>query len=193
MNGQQAGGNTNEYTFVSVVGRFNYDYKSKYMVEFAFREDGSYRYAPDQRWGFFPVVSAAWRLSEESFIKDNVPFLTNLKFRASWGRSGEDAGNPFQYIPGLCGQRRLCAGRRQIYQRLCQFGLMNANLTWVSTETTDFGMDLTMWDGLLDFSFDIYRRDRDGLLGNRLGALPNTFGATMPRRTSMRTAPKVSS
>lgn len=54
VNGQQAGGNTNEYTFVSVVGRFNYDYKSKYMVEFAFREDGSYRYAPDQRWGFFP-------------------------------------------------------------------------------------------------------------------------------------------
>ena len=47
VNGQQAGGNTNEYTFVSVVGRFNYDYKSKYMVEFAFREDGSYRYAPD--------------------------------------------------------------------------------------------------------------------------------------------------
>lgn len=181
VDGQQAGGNTNEFTFVSVVGRFNYDYKSKYMVEFAFREDGSYRYAPDRRWGFFPVVSAAWRLSEESFVKDNVSFLTNLKFRASWGRSGEDAGNPFQYVPGYVGSGGYVLGGGKYTNGYASSGLMNANLTWVSTETTNFGMDLTMWDGMLDFSFDIYRRDRDGLLGNRLGALPNTFGATMPQ------------
>ena len=181
QSGMSNGGNTNEATFVSVVGRFNYDYKSKYIVEFAFREDGSYRYSPDQRWGFFPVVSGAWRLSEESFIKDNVPFLTNLKFRASWGRSGEDAGNPFQYIPGYNNYNGYVLGGGTFTSGYASSGLMNANLTWVSTETTDFGMDLTMWDGMLDFSFDIYRRDREGLLGTRLQALPNTFGATMPQ------------
>lgn len=181
VTGQQNGGNTSEYAFVSVVGRFNYDYKSKYMVEFAFREDGSYRYAPDQRWGFFPVVSAAWRLSEESFIKDNISFLTNLKFRASWGRSGEDAGNAFQYIPGYVGSGGYVLSDGKFTNGYVSSGLMNANLTWVSTETTDFGMDLTLWDGLLDFSFDLYRRDRDGLLGTRLQALPNTFGANLPQ------------
>lgn len=181
VDGQQAGGNTNEATFVSVVGRFNYDYKSKYMVEFAFREDGSYRYAPDQRWGFFPVVSAAWRLSEESFIKDNISFLSNLKIRASWGRSGEDAGNPFQYIPGYVSSGGYVLGDGKFTSGYASSGLMNANLTWVSTETTDFGMDLTMWDGMLDFSFDVYRRDRDGLLATRLQALPNTFGASLPQ------------
>lgn len=173
-------GNTGEETFVSIVGRFNYDYKGKYMAEFAFREDGSYRYAPDQRWGFFPVVSAAWRLSEESFIKNNVPFLTNLKIRGSWGRSGEDAGNAFQYIPGYSSYPGAVFDGSYV-NGYASTGLMNANLSWVQTETIDFGMDVNLWDGMLDFSFDIYRRDRDGLLATRMQALTNTFGATLPQ------------
>ncbi len=173
-------GNTGEEAFMSVVGRFNYDYKGKYMAEFAFREDGSYRYAPDQRWGFFPVVSAAWRLSEESFIKDNVPFLTNLKIRGSWGRSGEDAGNAFQYIPGYSSYPGAVLGGSYV-NGYASTGLVNGNLSWVQTETVDLGMDLSMWDGMLDFSFDIYRRDRDGLLATRMQALTNTFGATLPQ------------
>ena len=62
------------------------------------RYDGSYRYAPSKRWTFFPSVSAGWRLSEESFIKDNFPFITNLKISGSFGQSGYDAGDPFQYV-----------------------------------------------------------------------------------------------
>lgn len=61
--------------------RANYDYAGKYLLEVVGRYDGSYRYAPSKRWTFFPSVSAGWRLSEESFIKDNLPFITNLKIR----------------------------------------------------------------------------------------------------------------
>lgn len=173
-------GNTSEEAFVSVIGRFNYDYKGKYMVEFAFREDGSYRYAPDQRWGFFPIVSAAWRLSEESFIKNNVAFLSNLKLRASWGRSGEDAGNPFQYIAGYNSYNGYVFDGNYV-NGYASTGLINDNLSWVETETVDVGMDVSLWEGAFDFSFDLYRRDRDGLLATRLQALTNTFGASLPQ------------
>lgn len=74
--------------------RANYDYAGKYLLEVVGRYDGSYRYAPSKRWTFFPSVSAGWRLSEESFIKDNLPFITNLKIRGSFGQSGYDAGDP---------------------------------------------------------------------------------------------------
>lgn len=174
-------GNTGETSFVSVVGRFNYDYKSKYLVEFAFREDGSYRYHPDQRWGFFPVASAAWRLSEESFVADNLPFITNLKIRGSWGRSGQDAGNPFQYISAYSAYNGYVLGNGSYTNGYSSSGLVNRDLTWVTTEMVDLGLDVSLWNGLLDYSVDIYKRDRDGLLGRRLQALPNTFGATLPQ------------
>ena len=173
-------GNTGEMSFVSIVGRFNYDYKSKYLIEFAFRQDGSYRYHPDQRWGFFPVVSGGWRLSEEPFISENFPFITNLKIRGSWGRSGEDAGAPFQYIPAYTAYNGYVLGGGSYTNGYASSGLVNSYLTWVTTEMTDIGIDVSLWNGLLDFSADIYRRDRDGLLARRLQALTNTFGATLP-------------
>lgn len=77
------GGYETEEASMSYIGRFTYDYMSRYLVEFAFREDGSYRYAPGARWGFFPVVSG-YRI-EEKFIKDNLTFIDNLKLRASYG------------------------------------------------------------------------------------------------------------
>ncbi|MEG2061507.1 MAG: SusC/RagA family TonB-linked outer membrane protein, partial [Alistipes sp.] len=173
-------GNTGELTSVSIVGRFNYDYRGKYMVEFAFREDGSYRYDPSRRWGFFPVVSGAWRISEESFIKDNIPFLSNLKIRASWGRSGEDAGDPFQYVPGYSGYEGYVFDNSYV-NGYAGMGLLNKNLWWVKTEMINAGLDLSLWNGALDFSVDLYRRDRDGLLETRKQAITNTFGAKLPK------------
>ena len=86
---------------LSYVGRLSYDYKGKYLIDFAFRQDGSYRYHPDMRWSFYPVISGGWRLSEENFIKGNIPAISNLKIRASYGLVGEDAGNPFHYLAGF--------------------------------------------------------------------------------------------
>lgn len=69
----QNSGGYGETANISYLGRLNYDYKSKYLLEGAFRYNGSYRYAPGSRWGFFPVLSAGWRMSEEAFVKENVP------------------------------------------------------------------------------------------------------------------------
>lgn len=74
------------------VGRVGYDFRGKYMVDFSFREDGSSSFPGGARWGFFPAVSAGWRISEESFMQPLSPVLSNLKIRASWGKMGDDSG-----------------------------------------------------------------------------------------------------
>lgn len=179
---QKTYGHTGLFRYVSFIGRLNYDYRGKYLVEFAFREDGSYRYAPNQRWGFFPVVSGAWRISEEPFVRDNAPWITNLKIRGSWGRTGQDEGNAFQYVAGydryngyvLDPSGRYTNGYRST-------GLTNPYLSWTTSDTSDLGIDISLWGGKLDLTADIYRRDRKGLLADRYGSLPNIFGAKLPQ------------
>ncbi len=179
---QQAAGNTNKYTYLSYIGRFNYDFKNKYLLEFAFREDGTYRYAPDNRWGFFPVVSVGWRMAEESFIKNNIPLITNLKPRFSYGKTAEDVGNPFQFVAGYTGYNGYVLDSSGKFTSGYTSGaLVNPYLTWTTSKTTDIGIDVGLWGDKLDFSFDVYRRDKEGMPATRLQALPNTFGATLPQ------------
>ncbi|GHT61964.1 SusC/RagA family TonB-linked outer membrane protein [Bacteroidia bacterium] len=179
---QQTGGNTNKYTYLSYIGRFNYDFKDKYLLEFAFREDGTYRYAPDNRWGFFPVISAGWRMAEESFIKDHLLFITNIKPRFSYGKTAQDVGSAFQFVPGYTGYNGyvLDAGGKFI-SGYTSGALVNPYLTWTIAKTTDLGIDIGLWGDKLDFSFDLYRRDKEGMPATRLQALPNTFGASLPQ------------
>jgi TonB-linked SusC/RagA family outer membrane protein len=179
---QQTGGNTGEEKYLSFIGRINYNFMDKYLLEFAFREDGSYRYDPDRRWGFFPVFSVGWRLSEENFIKSNTSIITNLKIRGSHGTTAQDQGNAFQYVPGYSSYNGYVMDNTGKYvSGFTNAGLINPNLTWTISVTTDIGVDLDLWNGELDFSFDVYRRNRDGLLATRIQALPNTFGATLPQ------------
>lgn len=180
---QVSGGNEINERFISYIGRVNYNYMGKYLVEFTARYDGSYRYAPDERWGLFPVVSGGWRISEEPFIKDNLGWLSNLKLRASWGITGQDAGAPFQYIPGFTvsggGWWEFVNGVETL--GVSPPGLVNKHLTWMESKTTDLGMDVGVFKNKLSFVADIYRRDRTGLLATRLVTLPNTFGGVMPQ------------
>lgn len=179
---QQTNGNTKDQKYLSLIGRFNYDYRHKYLLEFAFRYDGSYRYAPDKRWGFFPVVSGGWRLSEEAFIKDNTAIISNLKIRASYGKSGYDEGNPFQYVEGYKSQEGYILGSDgKFTDGYVSTGLPSPYLTWNISKILDLGIDVSLWDGKFDFSFDIYRKNRTGLLASRSQALPNIFGATLPQ------------
>jgi TonB-linked SusC/RagA family outer membrane protein len=181
-NNQQTAGNTNKATYLSYIGRFNYDFKNKYLLEFAFREDGTYRYAPDHRWGFFPVISLGWRMAEESFIKNNIPVITNLKPRFSYGKTAQDVGSAFQYVPGYVSYNGyvLDSGGRFI-NGYTSGSLVNPNLTWTTSKTTDIGFDIAFWGDKLDLSFDLYRRDKEGIPATRLQALPNTFGASLPQ------------
>lgn len=180
VNGQETGGWTLKRTYLSYIGRLNYNFREKYLLELAFRYDGSYRYEPDQRWGFFPVVSAGWRISEEKFIKEKLPFITNLKLRASYGKTGQDEGDAFQYVPGYASSGGYVFDERTYTNGYGRTALMNDKLTWNTARTADIGFDLSFKNGLFDVEFDVYRRDRSGLLGRKYGSLPNTFGATLP-------------
>ena len=181
-NNQRTSGMEDRSGFRSLLGRLNYDYLGKYLFEFAARYDGSFRYHPDRRWGFFPVVSAGWRISEENFIKNNVPFISNLKLRSSYGVIGEDAGNPFQYIGGFS----LNAGGHEFANGAWTSGasapgVVNEKLTWYTSIVKDLGFDLGLLNNQINLEFDVYQRDRSGLLAYRNATLPNTFGASLPQ------------
>lgn len=179
---QKVSGSSTQQAYLSHIGRVAYDYAGKYLAEVAFRYDGSYRYAPNRRWAFFPSASVGWRVSEESFIKDNLKFIDNLKLRFSIGRSGQDAGDPFQYIPGYT----LNNGGAVFTQDKFTNGvaspvMVNTNLTWIKVDMYNVGMDYSMLNGLFGFEFDVYQRRRSGLLADRYGSLPNTFGSKLPQ------------
>lgn len=178
---QRTSGMEDRYGFRSLLGRFTYDYLGKYMIELAARYDGSFRYHPDRRWGFFPVVSAGWRISEESFMK-GVPLLSNLKLRGSYGLVGEDAGNPFQYVGGFS----LNQGGYEFSDGTWTSGasspeVVNEKLTWFKSNIKNIGIDLGLLDNSLNIELDIYQRDRKGLLAYRNATLPNTFGSSLPQ------------
>ncbi|WP_215224695.1 SusC/RagA family TonB-linked outer membrane protein [Echinicola shivajiensis] len=181
LNNQQAQGLEDKTGRISYVGKFNYDYKGKYLVEFAFREDGSYRYHPNSRWGFFPVGSLGWRLADEPFMQQ-IRWISDLKLRASYGMVGEDAGAPFQYVAGFStsGGRGYEFENNSYTVGAVSPGIVNENLTWFTSKLLDIGVNLGLWNGRFNLEFDVYQRNREGLLAVRNQSLPNTFGGSLP-------------
>jgi TonB-linked SusC/RagA family outer membrane protein len=181
---QTTSGGLAEEAYISYLGRLNYDFRNKYLLELIFREDGSYRYAPDKRWAFFPAATFGWRISEEPFLKDKLPMISNLKLRGSYGSMGADAGNAYQYVPGYklsgtSGGAVLSPGVLTL--GMIPPGVINENLSWINTTTADIGIDLELWKGKLGFVADVFRKSREGLLATRATSVPNTFGATFPQ------------
>jgi len=163
-------------------GRVNYDYAGKYLLELVGRYDGSYRYSPQKRWVFFPSVSAGWRVSEEKFFKDNISFIDNLKIRASYGESGRDAGTAFQYIPGYTSSsaRGYIFDEGTLTTGMYPPGVVNDNLSWVTSKISNLGVDFDILNGKLGGSFELFKRTNTGILATRITTVPNYFGATFP-------------
>jgi TonB-linked SusC/RagA family outer membrane protein len=183
-----------DYVVKGIVGRLNYDYAGRYLAEFSFRRDGSSKFAPGKQWGFFPGGSLGWRLSEESFIKDNLTFLENLKFRGSYGVLGDDGAIDYQWVTGYdyplsvsnnrLGNDGFPAGYMYDGVMINALGFRvaeNADITWYTSKTANIGLDADLWKGLFGFSVDVFRRNREGLLADRLVSLPGTFGTLMPQ------------
>lgn len=175
-------GREEERATTSYIGRINYDYLGKYLVGYAFRYDGSYRYAPGKRWGFFPAVSAGWRISQENFIKDNLLFVNNLKLRASYGMIGEEVGDPFQHVLGFSPRADQGAEFQNgvVTGGMVAPGVINPHFTWVESTIRDIGIEGALFNNKLTFEADYYEREKTGKLKTREGGLPNTFGGDMP-------------
>ncbi|MBQ9173620.1 MAG: TonB-dependent receptor [Bacteroidales bacterium] len=175
-------GNRGYSRLAAYLGRFNYDYAGKYLVELVGRYDGSYRYAPGHRWAFFPSASIGWRISQENFVKNNIPWLTNLKLRASYGLSGMDAGNAFAYVYGYSkgGANTVFGNGGSSTTAYVAPGMVTDELSWVTSKIMNAGLDAELWGGKLFGTFEVFKRHNTGLLASRAIAVPNTFGASFP-------------
>lgn len=168
----------------SLIGQVDYDFKHKYMFAFKFRYDGSSRFPDGSRFGFFPSLSAAWRMSEENFLKDNVSFLNNLKLRASYGEMGDDssAGN---YPPttgyNLAGNDYGWFYGGTLTGGVAASSIPNPNLTWYKIKSYNIGLDFGVLENKLNGSLDLFRRDRSGLLATSAEVIPGTVGASLPQ------------
>lgn len=178
-------GGTGDVTRRAFIGRVNYDYKGIYIAEAAFREDASSRWADGHRWGFFPSVSVGYRISEEKWMKELVPFLTNLKLRASWGKMGDDGGAG-TYPPTVVGYNMQTDYQGWAYGSSVLVGVRptaipNYNLTWYTATTKNIGLDWDLWDGKFGGTVELFKRNRDGLLATSQSVIPGTVGASLPQ------------
>ena len=150
-----------EYAARSVFGRANYAYKSRYLLEFNLRYDGSSRFSPDYRWGAFPSFSAGWRMNEESWLKP-VQWLTNLKLRASWGKLGNNAIGNYDW-QSVYSAANYSTGQA-LTSGIAITSIANAALTWEETAVTNVGLDFGFFDNKLNGNMDVYNKLTTGIL-----------------------------
>jgi tonB-linked outer membrane protein, susC/ragA family len=152
-----------EESINSYFGRLGYTYANRYLFEANLRADASSRFAKKGRWGYFPSFSAAWRLEQEDFMK-NVSWVDALKVRASWGENGNinNIGLYDTYSTYGSGSTTVLGGVSAPI--LYEGRIGNPNLTWETTATTNFGIDLSLGKGLFSLTADVYNRLTKGIL-----------------------------
>ena len=166
---------------LSYFGRVGYNYKEKYLAEFLWRADGSYIFPEDKRFGFFPGVSAGWRLSEEDFFKDNVKFVNNLKLRASWGQMGAeayfgDALAEYQYLSTVGFGNYVI--NDQLGQTLFESRVPNLSFGWEVANNANFGLDAAFLDSRLSLELDYFYNKRTKILISQANSVPGSSGIT---------------
>ncbi len=172
---------TDEYTgwaVQGVFGRLNYTFQDKYIVEFNGRYDGSSRFPENDRFGFFPSASLAWRIDQESFM-DDVSFIDVLKLRGSIGSLGNQDVDDFGYIPNMSTYKNsyLVDNERQL--SISAPGMVSSNYTWEEVISRNVGLDFEILESRLMASFDLYTRETKGML--TLGReLPAVLGTSEP-------------
>lgn len=174
-------GNARETARRSFFGRVGYDWKSRYLVQFIGRYDGSENFPSDTRWGFFPSVSAGWRLSEEPFMKTAAPWLTNLKLRASYGEQGNDQVDAFQYLTTYEFSSRN-SYKMKIDGKDVNFivpgTIPNEGITWEVARTLNLGIDGNIRNGLLSWELEYFHMKRSNILCTRNASIPYYTGLT---------------
>lgn len=164
------------------LARINYNYAHKYLIELLGRYDGSYLYAPSQRWGFFPGVSLGWRISEEKFFEPLNTVVDDFKIRASIGQTGTEKDvSMFGYLPGYNWAQGNAVLDGEFVTGLNQRGLPVTNLSWTKNTSKNIGIDLTMFGNRLTITADAFRKDITGVPAARYDVLlPSEVGYSLP-------------
>ena len=164
---EQGNGTTaSDWAIMSYVGRLSYNFDSKYLLTANFRADGSSKLAPGNRWGYFPSVSAAWRISSEEFMKD-LKWIDDLKIRGGWGQTGNQSGvGDYGYLQlrNITRQNWWETGKANALPITSPANMSNSELTWETTTQTNIGVDFTVLNNRLTFTADAYYKHTTDLL-----------------------------
>ena len=173
---------------VGLVGRVNYDYNQQYIIEFNMGYNGSENFSRENRFGFFPSVSAGWVISKEKFMQ-NITWLSNLKLRFSYGIVGSDqagGSSRFTYIGSSYNRSSLIYSGYNFGDRIAEFvpgtyedAVGNTAVTWETAKKQNYGIDVGLFKNRLTFSFEYYYEYRNDILMKRNSA-PGFLGMTLP-------------
>ncbi len=169
------GGSASANAYNNYFGRLNYDYKSKYLAEFLFRYDGSQIFPSAKRYGFFPGFSLGWRLSEEDFIKNSLPYVNQLKLRLSYGEIGNDRVGQYQYLQSYSFGHNYVFGGND-FPGIYANTMPNPNITWEVSKKTDIGLETSLWNGLLGMELTLWKEKRSNILAQRNLSIPAILG-----------------
>ena len=167
------GSGFNESVLLSYLGRVNYSFNSKYLFTVSFRADGSSKYSEGNKWGYFPSGAVAWRLSEENFLKESS-VISDLKIRGSWGKTGSQAIDAYATLNQL-GSGKTVFGT-ELYTTFAPGTRLPGDLKWETTEQTDIGLDLGLFQNRILLNADYYVKNTSDLLNTV--TLPSTLGFT---------------
>ncbi|MDO6434931.1 TonB-dependent receptor [Flavitalea sp. BT771] len=173
-------GGYEKWAILGGFGRLNYGYKDRYLLEVNGRYDGSSKFPSDQRFGFFPSVSAGWRIAKEAFWNVDPKAISDIKIRGSYGSlgNGSIASYNFQELFKIYQSGRVINGVRP--QATSQPNVLPEGLTWEKATTKDLGLDVSALDNKLTFTADIYARITTNMF--TVGkTLPAVFGTTLPK------------
>ncbi|KYG80799.1 SusC/RagA family TonB-linked outer membrane protein [Roseivirga echinicomitans] len=175
--------NVSEWAVRGVFYRLNYIYNDKYIVEFNGRYDGASKFPSNNRYGFFPSASVAWRVDEENFMAGMRDWVSQFKLRGSIGSLGNQAIGPYEYISTMDAYQGNYLIDGKLPLEISSPQLVSNNFSWEEVVTRNFGVDMGFLENKVTASFDIYRRDTKGML--TLGReLPDVLGATEPKENA---------
>ena len=152
-----SGGGANSWAMMSWYGRLNYNYQQRYLLEVNGRYDGSSRFTKNNRWGFFPSVSAGWVVSQENFLKNTTDIIDILKLRVSYGLLGNQNIGNYPYAAVVKpGYGYYLGDDKSLTPGVAQTTLSNSDISWEKSKQFDVGIDLSLWNGLLSITADYY-------------------------------------
>ena len=182
----EVGGGQNAYSLLGVFARVNYDYKGRYLFEASARYDGTSRFAEGSRWGLFPSGSLGWRISEEPFFAPAKKVINNLKLRASYGSLGNQNVGYYAHLRTISLNyfSNYTFGEGSTKPKYSSLSNpVSSGLTWETTQQSNIGLDMTMFNNRLEFTAEAYIRDTKNMLTDG-DALPGVFGADPPKANS---------